>query len=69
MAVWEENKGVVETLLAHGADADKANNAGVTPLTMAVQEGDEEMVETLHGAVANKAARVLLAPTTTHTGT
>jgi ankyrin repeat protein len=52
-AVREENKGFVETLLAHGADVDKADDAGYTPLTAAAWEGDEEMVETLHGADAN----------------
>jgi ankyrin repeat protein len=39
---------VVTLLLANGADVNAENNAGSTPLYLAVVEGHENVVELLH---------------------
>lgn len=49
-AVCEGNVAVVEFLILHGADADKADAQGWTPRGLADQQGHEEIKELFDGA-------------------
>ena len=54
-AAAEDHATVVETLVAHGADANLASTAGETPLLFAVQLGHDDTMRTLLAADADVA--------------
>ena len=59
MAAQNGNETVVQVLLEAGADVNKADDSGVTPLCMAAQNGNETVVRALieAGADVNKAIK------------
>src|SRR5215472_9881530 len=56
-SVLRDERDVAHRLLNSGANADLADNAGVTPLMVAAMHGDLEMVRVLIGHVSDIAAK------------
>jgi ankyrin repeat protein len=56
-SVLRDERDVAQRLLSAGANADLADNAGVTPLMVATMHGDLEMVRALIGHVSDIAAK------------
>lgn len=62
----ERRKAMAVLLIEHGADASGANDAGTTPLHMAVLRGRMELLETLVAAKANINAKDIKESTPLH---